>query len=119
MPARLVCPVQFDQLADDDIEGPSIADDVMHAENEEMVIRSDSIESCPEEGRLRQVEFEAGLGDRLLCRLPGGVRRTEKILETEEMVDGLLDELTRLIVDLDESGPQGLVALHQFYQSSL
>ena len=119
MPACLVGPVQFDQLTDDDIEGPAIADDVVHAENEEMVLRSDSIESCPEEGRLGQVEFEAGLGDRPRCRLPGGIRRTEKILKPEEMVGGLLDELTRLTVDLDESGPQGLVALHQFDQSSL
>jgi len=106
-----VCPVELDDLAQDDPGRPAVGDDVVDGEEEDVVVLRESDQMGTNERRAGQVERrKRRLGDEpLRLLLAVGGRDQRRVQRLQRHVNGLVDDLCRLPVHLEEARPQALV----------
>ncbi len=101
--------VEGGDFADEDALRPGVGDDVVHRQEEDVLLGGEAEQARAEEGARGEVEGPGHLGGGgglhgLLCLLAGGV------LDVEREVGGFVDDLHGLAVDGGEGGAEHLVA---------
>ena len=108
--------VEREQFLHDEIEGPAVADDMVHVEDQDVIIGAHAKQRDPEERCLLKIEGAVRLGDGACQRFLPGIGHVTKVFFDKEPFDGLLDNLTWLTIKLGEAGSQRLMSLYQLSQ---
>ena len=108
------------QLLDEHGHGPAIGDDVVHGEEEDVVIFAQAQGLSPQQGPAGQVEGLAGVGDGQLAdaRLPLVLGRVAEVTHGQVHGHVVVDALHGLASHLMESGAQNLVTFDDVIQAA-